>query len=400
MALLGRLGASAAGGAAIAVAVAVEVLLRLRPDWLPPAVQQDTGRHAPDWNGIVHFRQRWQTLLQPDPWLGYRYRPNLDVMLAGHPEFAFRLRTNARGFRTRFERGPVDVVLVGDSFAFGHGVEERDAMGAVLERLSGRSVANLGVGGYGSLQELRLLEREGLRLRPQVIVWQLFKDDLWGAAEFMDWLESGRQDMVAWKQARWAEPHPLRAVHGPASGVRRILHRHLIGYELIKYVFALGGYRARDRRPVRVRWGSTVLVLDRASDSEWADLTRPEIQDGWIATRRAVRRARELAVEKGACLVVAYVPSKEEVYGHLRPGKDRRGVSRLVGERLATLCRQVDVPFLDLLDGLARAARSGDWPYFSRDSHWSAAGHAVAAAELYRFLEVQGLLCCDSAPER
>ena len=46
----------------------------------------------------------------------------------------------------------------------------------------------------------------------------------------------------------------------------------------------------------------------------------------------------------------------------------------------------IGAPLLDLLPAMRTAAESGPRLYFPADKHWTPAGHAVAAAEIQRFL--------------
>jgi hypothetical protein len=47
----------------------------------------------------------------------------------------------------------------------------------VLERLSGRSVYNMGLGGYGPNQYFHLLQTKAIKLKPQTIVVGLYMGD-------------------------------------------------------------------------------------------------------------------------------------------------------------------------------------------------------------------------------
>lgn len=365
--------------------LAGEVLLRRRPDWLPPAVQAVTRRWPYRPADLARFQQTYDSLHVADAWLGYRYRPNLDVLLSGHPDFSYRLRTDGQGLRNRHGRGPVDVALIGDSFAFGHGVAEADTFAARLEALSGRRVANLGVGGYGSLQGLRMLERIGLDLRPRLVLWQLFKDDLWGAGEFQRWLDSAEPDMLAWKRRQAQPPLQPERPAGPARSLRRLLFRHAVGYELLKYRLGRGPYRDRQRWPLRVSVAGQPLLLDLESNRLWGDFAAASVRLGWHLTREALLRAKTLVRQAGAELVVAVAPTKEEACWHLlapRVGDPGRLAIGRIGRLVAQFCQAHEIACLDLLETFAGAARSGRCLYFSRDGHWNAAGHALAARTL------------------
>ena len=83
---------------------------------------------------------------------------------------------NEEGYRGRVHpRAPVAgrtrVVMLGDSITFGVGVTDAETFSALLEERSERfEVINLAVEGYGTDQELIRLERDGLALRPAVVI--------------------------------------------------------------------------------------------------------------------------------------------------------------------------------------------------------------------------------------
>lgn len=87
-----------------------------------------------------------------------------------------RVSLNGRGFRGRELVVPkpgnrTRVVVLGDSIAFGFGVSDEQAFPEVLDiRDNGIEAGNLSVQGYGPGQELLVLQRDGLRVDPDVVV--------------------------------------------------------------------------------------------------------------------------------------------------------------------------------------------------------------------------------------
>jgi lysophospholipase L1-like esterase len=141
---------------------------------------------------------RYYELYEWDRYLFYRLRPDvnlelLDVM-APQPlreRTRWSVHTSARGFRgpdfdDRPPPGVVRVAVLGDSSTFGWGVEAFQAYpdrlrSALAERWhlppERVEVLNLGVPGYSSFQGKVLLERVGLRLAPDVVVWSYLSND-------------------------------------------------------------------------------------------------------------------------------------------------------------------------------------------------------------------------------
>jgi len=72
-----------------------------------------------------------------------------------------------------------NVVVLGDSFTFGAGVNDGEEYPAVLaKRLAAKaSIVNLGVGGFGLTQEIRTFYEFGLLFQPAVVVLQFCSND-------------------------------------------------------------------------------------------------------------------------------------------------------------------------------------------------------------------------------
>lgn len=95
-----------------------------------------------------------------------------------------KLTINGRGYRGTehpYEKTPgrTRVVIVGDSISFGESIADERTFAALLESRNPKyEVVNLSVGGYGTDQELIMLQREGLRYHPDVVIlgFCLFSD--------------------------------------------------------------------------------------------------------------------------------------------------------------------------------------------------------------------------------
>lgn len=145
---------------------AAELVARMFfPSWAPR-----TGRVTRFW--------------QHDPTLGWAHKPNEE----GHFEsFGFDtiIRINSHGFRgpeRSFSR-PDDkqrIIVLGDSFVWGFGVEEADIFTTQLERSlgDGTEVINLGVSGYSTDQELLLYRDIGRRYNADLVILTVATNDV------------------------------------------------------------------------------------------------------------------------------------------------------------------------------------------------------------------------------
>jgi hypothetical protein len=101
---------------------------------------------------------------------------------------SFKIKISSQGFRSS-EIGPKSdgefrILMLGDSFTFGYGVENDETISKVLENklrdaMPGRhvTVINAGVVGYGPWQELLLLKQSGFELKPDLVIMQTFTNN-------------------------------------------------------------------------------------------------------------------------------------------------------------------------------------------------------------------------------
>jgi len=123
-----------------------------------------------------------------DERLRYRLTPGFDMSLGDDRYRIDSLGLRGGEVRPRFGRSARRVVVLGDSFAFGLGVDEDETFPAQLETFletdTGRpvEVLNLGVPGYHTGQELEWLIRAGIALEPDLVVLLYYGNDEIGEA--------------------------------------------------------------------------------------------------------------------------------------------------------------------------------------------------------------------------
>lgn len=118
-------------------------------------------------------------------------RGNMANMTYWHrtPEYKIELRTNNRGIRADEDipymkpPGEQRIVVLGDSFGMGHGVNLEDTF---LHQMNVRlhaagyntRIVNLSVSGHGTAEELLMLRHEGMRYDPDLILIAWHPSDL------------------------------------------------------------------------------------------------------------------------------------------------------------------------------------------------------------------------------
>jgi lysophospholipase L1-like esterase len=125
---------------------------------------------------------------QTDPVTGFRLTSNMRHRIDVDPlEFHFTFDTNSRGLRgpelVPKAPGEFRVLVLGDSFAFGLGVESNETFSAVLEkdlRAAAQrpvSVVNAGTVSFGTVQELAWLKAHADEVQPDVVVVAFYDND-------------------------------------------------------------------------------------------------------------------------------------------------------------------------------------------------------------------------------
>jgi hypothetical protein len=342
-----------------------------------------------DWGarlGVTHDQPWREAGNRSDPDLLWTRQPNLalrDVEYRGNIARSWCLDDaplhsrhdlvyDANGFRNATTLSVADIAVVGDSYVEAPEVPDERRFTTRLASLSGRSVANLGLSGYGPQQELIVLERFALPLGPEVVVWAFYEgNDLADLAEY---------------ERLMAEPDRLRGrprrsevsfVRNAARAVRARLQT------------------CEPSGMARTRSGVLRSTNGRTARMYFVDGDVPLGPTGLGALTRfgtILARAAAAVRERGIDLVVVFVPTKFRVYGgivELPADSDCRDwIVDDLPERLRALAREIspEIGFLDLTPALVERAAAGDLVYLLDDTHWTPLGHEVVAQAIHEFL--------------
>jgi GDSL-like lipase/acylhydrolase family protein len=242
--------------------------------------------------------------------------------------YGVEVRTNDLGFRDKRAAIPAKqpnefrVIVIGDSFTFGPGVDYERLYTSLLERKLQRAypqltVINLAVEGYNILQYQAVLEEVGLGLQPDAVVVSLFPVN--------DFELEGYSTHY---QIATGHPPP------PAPWYQSY------------YVYRAYLYRAEE---------VALKALHRLVPSATAD--GPDY--GWDKNIAALDQIAALTRARGLPLTIALLPHT----------KGFRTQKTIFG-RVNAHCRVAHLPCVDLLDPLrASGVRDGAWVLNAVDSH-------------------------------
>lgn len=301
---------------------------------------------------------------------GYFFmKPNQDYVEHGFYTYQppHRIRINSVGMRGN-EINPNrrwTIMALGDSFTFGAGVDFEDTFVYGLEkRLRGQfgpgvEVINAGYAGATIDHELVVFERQGLPLKPDVVVLQFFTNDV------EDLLQREERERI------------YRQIDFP---LKRYL-RHTAAYVLLlKLKLSRMGWNVnRDRAGT----GENAPPLSFRGDEYYAQPPSVRNGRGWDAYLGHLGKLVDRTQREKIRLVILTIPDEHQVTrSHLLPAPQ---------ENIRAFARRNGVPVVDPLPAFRHLSAVGEILYLPQDGHLTPRGHAAIADLLFGALMENGL---------
>jgi len=304
------------------------------------------------------------------PVLGFTLQKNLRSVRQYYPgQLDYTVDTNSQGFR-----GPDwdlsgkrrNVVVLGDSFAFGWGVSWAQTLGQILERELRKTdpswqVINLAMPGWSIREVVAALELYREEIRPVAVIYVFCPNDIDGMTSP---LPDGTYDLTY---------HPPPGAEGIFADLVR---RNQPEYRSLKkwvYQSYLKAFHARFVRPLlssRIRRSMRVDPPPAGFDFP-PPLEAVDPPDNPETRFLCYGLQRLRAAAGGAELILTTSSDKSIVYKADRPENLRWVLKDFSREAPGTR-------FVDFED-FVRRTPDGRKFYLDFDDHWSPAGHAAAA---------------------
>jgi hypothetical protein len=257
-------------------------------------------------------------------------------------------RAAGPGTRAASDEKPANcrIALMGDSFTEGVQVPYEDTFAGLLASVSPCEVKNYGVSSYSPIFYAIQWREIVRRTSPTLVILQLYGNDVWTDEEFI-----GRATRdVAGKPVALPDPPTSAAV------------------ELLR-----GLYVARVARMVQqqISWwledaGGGTADLESEPNPEISELSSGLVQG----------LARDV-VQSGAAFVIFAVPSTRG-----SPISGEQAADADFSDKWKVWAEKSGVKFVDMRAAFAREERDGHPPFFERDAHFNATGHAIVARTL------------------
>jgi len=269
------------------------------------------------------------------------------------------VKTNSEGFRDDEESlDQPEFLFLGDSFTFGWGVDQGYTCPDVFEELTGVKALNMGVTGFGTIQDVLLLKRFcGIHdTKSTRVVVMAYVNDLTDNVN-----PTGLWPNIRKNGTQILYVDPLEECYEcwfavPRKPVPRMLSRLSYLTDLIGC--AIANFQQDDRR------------LGVNTDS-WGASLGGERLNRFETFEYAVRDLMTFAAGRDLDITFCLIPS-------FLTYEDPEHKDDL--EDMKKILKNIGLPTIDLTQVLDRA------DYLQRDVHWSTSGHRAAALEISRFL--------------
>ena len=295
--------------------------------------------------------------------------------------------TNSLGLRDREielkkRAGVQRIVVAGDSFAWGWGVNDGDNFASrLMIGRPDREVINLGVINYNVVQEMKYFERVGEQLQPDVVLLAFCMNDIVGST----------YDFLARRVGR----PPAR--HEPARGMLRVkqtIADHSVVYQLANDVVMT--HRGLMRLAVRLGL-KDVLNGYEALDYNVRPFLKQyplELANEWNTAMAQVLQFKSITDAHGVRLIVAIIPALQSVERSALEGSlatsiyetDDFDLDRPYGA-IASLAQQSGIEFINPTAAFRAAESLGIRLYLKGDMHFNAEGHRLFAKTIADYLD-------------
>lgn len=314
------------------------------------------------------FVLQGEPLIAYDPEIGFVPYPNTktrrtDIDRNGKQVVSYRLFNDRRGARVTQPGAAApahpDILFIGDSLTWGHGVENEETFANRVPLALGVTGANLSMGSFGTTQSLQMLRRN-LDLSPRLIVYSFIDDHLarntlpCARSYYPFCLDLSHVVFGADGSPQIAPPRSNgvirnelqgRADHGWLDPLTWIVHGADVVYG-------------------RILWSEgNKTLLDRPRQNQALEFLLAEMA--------------KTAQSIGATLLLVYIPTGAQM-----------------PEVLANSASKLGIPLLDLWPAYRAQEATPGAPSLTipNDGHPSAAGHALIASEIASFVRRKGLL--------
>ncbi len=323
-------------------------------------------------------KEKGDTLCEYDASLGWKNKANYARWRKPPDALLDRVRYahNSKGLRDdeypyQKPANTYRILVLGDSFTYGFGVEQTETMAEVLERLLKEQgdfeVVNMGVAGYGVGQEMLYYEMEGYKYQPDLVILFFFENDISDSMGGCAWSIYPKPDFALVDGQLVTMPPPEKCTDNPDAPEREDRR-----FNLRRWVTQLfpHTYDLAEQGMALIAGNPEIRETKGPCPTPSSLKQSSKMKERWALAAALIERLKEDVEKDGAQLLVVTIQNLSQV----------RCFSNPMTEFMNEICTRANIGYLDLLAGFP-PQRSPY--YFRRDGHLTAVGHDLAAHLIY-----------------
>ncbi len=336
-------------------------------------------------------------LFQRDPRLGWKFIPDKTGWVASPPRIKQKIHINPQGFRDKPFVFPdpslKKIFVLGDSFTSNLSVPDEAVFTEVMERrLQNISVMNLGVNGYGQVQELLSLKQQADIYHPDLVIVIIYVlNDFIDNTSGLNWSAT----LFPGPYARWNPTRQDIEIIFPKrpakTKVSLVEESHLAQFLIARWNllrFKIGRFFEKNDyfSPESVDTDLLEMLYFRKNLS-------PEIAQSYRISERLLSMISRECKKRNMPHFFVIAPSREQVDPRIFEeyvSSNHKDLSRYdwlkPNKVLMAYAKKNNLNMLDLYPRLSQEHQRGKRLYDEDEEHWTIEGNEVVADELLKFI--------------
>lgn len=311
---------------------------------------------------FLHLEPSNDTLFTTDPVLPFKMKPFLKFRERSETgEFVNTVETNSAGFRDaehacKKNAGAFRIFAMGDSFAFGGGVELRESCLYVLETMLNQragshprvEIIKAGIPRFYPETERLLLDHYGKKYDPDLILVFFPPNDIADTHVGMDAVALEDTGLLTRREARWLGK----------TGSFLYNASFICRYLLKKYIT----WKEERHSPWKKAW-KEIYTANGFFEKDWQSV------------ESEYQKMAKTAAQLKARIVFVHIPQQG-------PWKEHHFYP---AQRLSAFATKHGAEFVDLLPDMIEASKN-ETLFYRQDGHYNARGYSIMARRLYTHL--------------
>lgn len=324
------------------------------------------------------------TMFQFEKELGWEFIPNKKGEIVYEGGIRLTVEVNEDGFRdTPFGEKNEDakIMVLGDSFVSNISVTEEEVFTKLIEdQLTDTSVYNLGVNGYGQVQEYIVLKKWLPKIQPDIVVVLIYlRNDFSDNMGKFSWLYP--RPTVAFDAGAPMQIHPPSTDYKRKEELPFYYKSHL--YRLVKK--SISTIKSKTTKETNASYTPPEVNTCSSSFSE-------DTKAMYETMEKLMLEMNQLGKENDTPIVFALAPSMFQVEDALwskiaEYDPSIKLQNDMPNKTLSAFAKANKLDMIDLMPALQEADRKGVKMYNAQEQHWTVNGNKVVADVLSEYLK-------------